>query len=337
MRLLDVARAAVPGEEVVAAGIFQASGSLTARMSGFGEFSVRHREREERVSSGLHFKRYMLLVVTPSQLHVFDARSAMTRWNAGERLATWDRSAIRAWTDAKLVTTRLTLEIPSENRRIELEAPKARRSTAGEVARILASQPTSAPGFVTPTRSPSPALEAADAELVREQHNRAGGMAVTGGLARLLAYTLPWIVVTSTYSGRSVSISGYRTLGAPVLSIGYSIAIVVAGVFYLLGRDGSPRLILSLGIGSIVVFLIQLSTTLSRMGPLRVSLQARGLTVTSTLGFGVWVELAGVLLTFAGGLCAYSLWRRTRTLPGRYIPHRPVVATSAGSGKAQWT
>src|SRR2546426_2460579 len=126
VKLDKVARAAVPNETVMAAGIFQAAGSMTARHSGFGEFSVRRREREERASSGLSFKRYMLLVLTPSRLYIFDARSHMTRWKANRTLAMWDRSAIRAKADTKSMTVRLSLEIPSESRRVELEAPKAR-------------------------------------------------------------------------------------------------------------------------------------------------------------------------------------------------------------------
>ena len=83
MKLVKVAQAEVPGETVVAAGIFQAAGSLTARMSGWGELSVRKRQREERASSGLPFKRHLLLLVTPVRLHVFDARSVLTGWRAG--------------------------------------------------------------------------------------------------------------------------------------------------------------------------------------------------------------------------------------------------------------
>lgn len=331
MRLVDVARTALPGEEIVAAGIFQAAGSLTARVSGFGLWSLLRRQREERASSGLAFKRYMLVVVTPTQVHVFDARSELTRWKARELLATWDRAAIQAWTDSKPLTVRLTLEIPSENRRVELEGRRS-RATAGRVAEVLASDPLplSAHGSVThPAPSAFAAVEPVEPAELRAHHTRAGILALAGGLARLLAYPLAWIVVTSRFAGRSASVSGYQELGAPVISIGYSLVIVGAAVFYLAGRrEAGPRLLLTLGLGSVLAFFYQLSTTFNEMGDFRTYLQARGVSATTSLGFGVWVETGGVILTLAGGLYAYMVWKKTRDRQGSYRPHRPDVAVS---------
>jgi hypothetical protein len=335
VKLADVARAAVPGEDVVAAGIFQAGGSLTARMSGFGEFSARRREREERGSSGISFKRYMLLVLTPTRLHISEAQSRLTGWKSGRSLGLWDRSAIQANTEAKSVTIRLSLEIPSENRRIELEAPRARRATSGELARLLA-------GSTVPPRADlappirTPLFAAQDAERFRWLHNSAGWLATSGGLTRLLAYALPWMVVTPPAgSGQTVGISGFRALGSPVLSLGYSILIVVAGAAYLAGRrESTPRLLRGLGIGSIIVLLIQFPTALSRMGPLRAALQARGLAATVSLGFGVWVELAGAILTLAGGLYAISLSKRTSQSRGSWVPPPPEIEPYARHRRA---
>jgi hypothetical protein len=323
VKLAKTARAAVPGEDVVAAGIFQAGGSLTARMSGWGEFSVRRREREERASSGLPFKRHLLLVVTPARLHMFDAKSVVTGWRAGRALASWDRSAIGATADPKSVTIRLTLQVPSENRRIELEAPKARRATSGEVARLLVS------GTVPPRVDVAPSMgghlsSPGPQESVRlhRLRNAAGWGAVVAGVARLGAYGLPWVVVTPPPgSGYPIGISGFRALGSPVLSIGYSIAIAGAGFFYLAGRrEASPRLLQGLGVGSIIVFLFQFQSTLSGMGPLRTALHARGVVAMVSIGFGVWVELAGAILTLAAGIYAVKLSKEANQPGGTYVP-----------------
>jgi len=325
VKLDKVARAAVPNETVMAAGIFQAAGSMTARHSGFGEFSVRRREREERASSGLSFKRYMLLVLTPSRLYIFDARSHMIRWKANRTLAMWDRPAIRAAADTKSMTVRLTLEIPSENRRLQLEAPKARRGTAGEVARLLGgSSPSPAPPQVQANQQLMSSGGREQAEWLRKLHNRPGWLAIAGAAVRLLAYALPWIVITAS-NGNQLNISGWRALGEPWLSIAYPIVIMVAAGFYLAGRrEGSPRLLFSLGVGSIVVFLIQYPST-PRIAPLKQSLAARGVVATVSLGFGVWVELAGAIMILAGGYYAYTVWKKSLPPQRPYVPPIPAV------------
>jgi hypothetical protein len=325
VKLTKAARAAVPGESVIAAGIFQAAGSLTARMSGLGEISVRRRAREERESSGLPFKRYMLLVLTDSQLHAFDARSHLTGWKAGLPLASWDRSEIRATADEKSVTIRLTLEIPSENRRIDLEAPKARRETSGTVARLLAAATPPPRSDLRPPASNVLPPGQEDSAHTSGRQKRAGWLGISGGLVRMIAYTMPWILLASHEAPvRTVGISGWRALGGPWLSVAYPVVIVVASVMYMSGRrEATPRLLLGLGITSIVVFLLQLSTTMSRMDPLRVALQEKGLTVDVAIGFGVWVESVGAILAFAAGLYAYRLWKRTVQPHRAYIPPIP--------------
>jgi hypothetical protein len=282
-------------------------------MSGFGELSVRRQERRERDSSGLPFKRYMLLAVTPTRLHVFDARSAMTGWKVKRSLAVWNRSDLRATMDPKPMSTRLTLEIASENRRIELEAPKARRGTAGEVAGMLAKDAAVAHSEVAlATRRVPPSVEPEEAERMRRLHSRTGWIALAGGVTRLVAYAMPWIVVVAaTRPDEPLEISGYRELGSPVFSIGISIVIIVAAAFYLAGRrEASPRLLQSIWIGSVFVFVFQFQSTLRSISALRPALQARGVVASVSVGFGVWVELAGVILTLAGGVYAVRLSKR---------------------------
>jgi hypothetical protein len=326
VNLANVAQSLVPGEQVVATGVFQAGGSLTARAAGFGEFSVRRREREVRDTSGIPFKRYMLLVLTPTRLYVFDARSHLGRWRGGKLLAGWDRASVRAVVAPKSVTTRLTLDVPSENRRLELEAAKTRRATAGEVARLLAGDIPPRADWVEPTTSAGLSLPAAvGSDVARESHTRAGILAIAGGLIRLLAYALPWVVVARSSGGAHVDISGYRELGSPVISLGYSIAIVVVGALYLAGRrEAGPRLLFGFGISSIIVFVIQSSHVFSDMTHARATFASRGLSLTVSTGFGLWVELVGAIVALAAGLYAIRLSKAHASPPS---PVRPASST----------
>jgi hypothetical protein len=138
---------------------------------------------------------------------------------------------------------------------------------------------------------------------------------------------LPWIVVTFPFSGRSVGVSGNRELGVPLVSFGFSVAIMVTAVFYLVGRrEASPRLLFSLGLGSVIALFWQFTATVERVGQVRTAIRARGLNVTISLGFGIWIEVVGVALTVGGGYVAYRLWKQTRPHRESYLPRRPDLA-----------
>jgi hypothetical protein len=111
--------------------------------------------------------------------------------------------------------------------------------------------------------------------------------------------------------------------------VGYSIAIVVVGALYLAGRrEAGPRLLLGFGIGSLVVFGLQYSHVIGDMSDARATLAARGLAVTVSSGFGVWVELFGALLTLAGGFYAVRLSKNTVS----HQTARPTPAPGANTG-----
>jgi hypothetical protein len=56
-----------------------------------------------------------VLAVTPDKLYAFKYRSGRNGITIKEESASWDRAGIRASTDAKQTTTRLTLEFPDGN------------------------------------------------------------------------------------------------------------------------------------------------------------------------------------------------------------------------------
>jgi hypothetical protein len=321
MSVISSARRAVPGEEVLAAGIFQAAGTLAARYADFGEISARRRAREEREASGLAFRRYLMLVVTPTQLHVFDAHSGFG-WHAKRQLAVWPRGAIRASTESKAVTVRLTIEIPSENRRVELEAARSKRGAAAEVVRVLTV------GALPPTpdvlRAPSPnppTLDPVEADRLEANRTTIGVLAVVGGLVRAVGYFLPWIVVSGTQTDNLTGSDG----GAPILSIGFSIAIVVVALLYLYGRrETSPQLLRSLGFGSLIASVFTFVYLTDQLGQVRSVLRARGALVTVSMGIGPWVQLAGAGIVVAVGIWAVRLERGRRpSRPRVYAPPPP--------------
>jgi hypothetical protein len=305
MKLKRLAQSAVPDEPVLAAGIFQAAGSLTARMAGFGEISRYARNREERTSSGLDFKRYILLAVTPTRLFVFDARSSFG-WRVKQRLACWYRHSIQTAIEDKTVTTRVVIEVPGEGRRLQLECKRGgSRSMSAEVLRLLREGAVPRPDVIEPPLPAPPRAAARESEEGRRRRVRAGGVALAGGILRLLAYSMPWVMVTSTVNGHSLELTGWRALGEPIISVAYSIVIAVAAVMYLAGRrEAGPRLLFTLGVGSLIVMFIQIPTTVNAIASAKTLFQQRGLSVTVALSFGAWVEAVGAIAAFVGGFLA---------------------------------
>ncbi len=321
MSAVSAARRALPGEEVLAAGIFQAAGTLVARYANFGEISARRRAREERESSGLGFRRYLMLVVTPTRLHVFDAHSGFG-WKVKWHLAVWDRSTIRVSAESKAVTVRLTIEIPSENRRVELEAARSKRGAAAEVVRVLTV------GALPPTpdvlRAPSPnapTLDPVEADRLEANRTTIGVLAGLGGVVRAVGFFLPWIVVGGAQTDNLTGAQG----GAPILSIGFSVAIVVVALLYLYGRrETSPQLLRSLGLGSLIASVVTFVYLSDQLGQLRSVLRARGALVTVSMGIGPWVQLAGAGIVVAVGIWAVRLERGRRpSRPRIYAPPPP--------------
>ena len=324
MSVVSAARRAVPGEEVLAAGIFQAAGTLAARYSDFGEISARRRAREEREASGLAFRRYLMLVVTPTRLHVFDARSGFG-WKAKRQLAAWPLSGLRVSTELKAVTVRLTIEVPSENRRVELEASKSKRGAAAEVVRVLtvgALPPT--PDVLRAPPPSAPTLDPVEADRLEANRTTIGVLAAVGGLVRAVGFFLPWMVVTGA---QTYNLGGAHG-GAPILSIGFSIAIVVVALLYVYGRrETSPQLLRSLGLGSVIASAFTFVYLSDQVSQLRSVLRARGVLVTVSMGIGPWVQLVGAGIVFPVGIWAVRLERRRR-------PSRPPVYTPPPPGRA---
>jgi hypothetical protein len=262
-----------------------------------------------------------MLVVTPTRLLVFDARSGFG-WKAKRQLAVWPRAAIRVSTESKAVTVRLTIEIPSENRRVELEAARTKRGATTEVVRVLTV------GGLPPTpdvlRAPSPSaptLDPVEADRLEANRTTIGVLAGLGGVVRAVGFFLPWIVVGGAQTDNLTGAQG----GAPILSIGFSVAIVVVALLYLYGRrETSPQLLRSLGLGSLIASVVTFVYLSDQLGQLRSVLRARGALVTVSMGIGPWVQLAGAGIVVAVGIWAVRLERGRRpSRPRIYAPPPP--------------
>jgi hypothetical protein len=327
MSVVSAARRAVSGEEVLAAGVFQAAGTFAARVADIGEISARGRAREEAEASGLAFRRYVMLVVTPTRLHVFDARSGFG-WKARRQLAVWPRAALRVSTELKAMTVRLTIEVPSEHRRLELEAYKSKRVAAADVVRLLTTGALPPPPDVLRAPSPSaPTLEPLEADRLEANRTTIGVLATLGGLVRAVGFFLPWIVLTGA---QTENLSGAHG-GAPILSIGLSIAIIVVALLYLSGRrETSPQLLRSLGLGALIASIFNFIYLSDQLGQLKAVLRARGALVTASMGIGPWVQIVGAGIVFAVGIWAVRLERGRR-------PSRPRTYASPPSGPATTT
>ena len=155
-----------------------------------------------------------------------------------------------------------------------------------------------------------------ESERTKRLHAVAGGLAVAGGVVRLAAYFLPWVVATIASQFADVRFSGMDVLGTPVFSVGYSAATIVIGVLYLAGRrETLSTWLFWLGVSAAVVFVFQYSSTLNDMQDARAAFEARGLQVSLRLGIGIFVEAAGAALVLASGLVA-ALAKRTRAESG---------------------
>jgi hypothetical protein len=289
---LDDARVALPGEQILAAAVFDV---------GFDH-------------AGLPVRRRVVVAVTPGRVHVFHAKARMTSWKLGGHLGSWDRGEITAAANTGLGSTRLTVNVSSVGVWLDLTSSAGTAADAAAVARELVGPMGAAPG----SDQAGGGLSAVryyglvDTDDSRRLHRTAGRLAVAGGFLRLVAYLLPWVAV-SLPSGLSerATVNGLTALGTPVFSLLYAAATIVVGVVYLRDHKSSaPKLLLWWGLSAMVVFVMQMSATQNSLRPAHDEILARrGLDMALSLGFGVWVELAGVLFIVTAGITAVRAGR----------------------------
>jgi hypothetical protein len=274
-----------------------------------------------RRGSSLPVESFVLVAVSRQRIHLIELLRRPFRWKAGRVLASWDRSIVQAEAHTTVAAVRLRLMVRSDGTLLDLAPPPVgRAANAARVARLLA-QVTEANhsaeprGGLMPVGTPlAPRL---DTGTSLRLHRWAGMLVVIGGLTRLAAYLLPWVVLSRADGLQPpVTVPGLRVLGFPVLSLGVSIGAIVVGIRHLRDRrSGSRGRLLVWGAAAAVASLMQLWRTQDALEPARRVLAARGVDATVTLGIGVWLELVGALLILVGGMAAWRAY--AASAPGR--------------------
>lgn len=77
------------------------------------------------------------LVVTPTKVHVFEMKPKRGKMAPKSLQQTWDRRQIQVSTEDKSMATRVTVEFPTEGRRVQLDATKGSGGMNEEVIRYL--------------------------------------------------------------------------------------------------------------------------------------------------------------------------------------------------------
>ena len=213
--------------------------------------------------------------------------------------------------------------------RLELEAYKSKRVAAADVVRVLTVGALPPPPDVLRAPSPNiPTLEPLEADRLEANRTTIGVLATLGGLVRAVGFFLPWIVLSGA---QTENLSGAHG-GAPILSIGLSIAIIVVALLYLSGRrETSPQLLRSLGLGALIASVFNFIYLSDQLGQLKAVLRAKGALVTASMGIGPWVQIVGAGIVFAVGIWAVRLERGRRpSRPRSYASPPPGPATTAG-------
>jgi hypothetical protein len=294
MTFADAVRATLAAGDVMAAAVF----------------------RPRPDATGVSVDGPVAIVVTPERVHAYRARARLTTWKLGGALGSWDRSSLRCSGEIGPRSTRLTIQDAQRGLWLDLSAVTGSSGGAAEVAHLLVG-PTirtaphrslDRPVGADPTGR-SRRLESPESERL---HRLAGRFVLAGGVIRLLAYLMAWVVITPVadppiWQPTIVSghVSGTELFDIQPLSLLAALAAIVLGFLYL--RPLRRYLPVPIGITAalgLVVFAVQLSALGRSFPAARAEAAARGMDVRVGYALGVWVELGGVLLIVAGSVFA---------------------------------
>jgi hypothetical protein len=128
-------------EPILAATLFTTAGAMTSM--GVGILSplagVLMRRSGKKKAGGLPFN--VSVVVTPTNVHVFEVKPSRGRMVPKALRDTWVRRDIQVRTEDKPMATRVIVDFPQEGRQVQLDATKARGGMSEEVIRYL-TEPT---------------------------------------------------------------------------------------------------------------------------------------------------------------------------------------------------
>ena len=123
-RYREAVQKKIPGEEVLAIGLFHRTGSYgamaIAEVSGLA--SMASRALGKKKAGGM--SQNVILAVTPEKLYAFGYSPKGTSIKVKDEEAVWDRSSVEIGTGDKSITQRLTISSPTEDEKVELDTSK---------------------------------------------------------------------------------------------------------------------------------------------------------------------------------------------------------------------
>ena len=123
-RYREAVQQRLPGEEVLAVGIFYHTGSwgsaALAQVSGVAYLAARAIGKKR--AGGM--SQNVVLAVTPERLYAFGYTPRGTSIKVKDEEAVWERSAVEIELDRTSLTQRITIASPSEDERVQLDTSR---------------------------------------------------------------------------------------------------------------------------------------------------------------------------------------------------------------------
>lgn len=132
----------LPDEQILGAWLFYRTGGFASMAAGPLSPLVGVIIRTIGKKRAAGFPNMFLIVVTPTQVRAFKARSRRMDIKLGQELAVWDRAALKVTVREATINNEVTFESPAEGETVRCSTGKDRASTA--MLALLQEQPAAA-------------------------------------------------------------------------------------------------------------------------------------------------------------------------------------------------
>ena len=120
----------LPGEQILGAWLFYRTGGFASMAAGPLSPLVGVIIRTIGKKRAAGFPNMFLIVVTPTQVRAFKARSRRMDIKLGDELAVWDRASLKVTVREAAINTEVTFESPAEGEKVLCSTGKDRHSKA---------------------------------------------------------------------------------------------------------------------------------------------------------------------------------------------------------------
>jgi hypothetical protein len=132
----------LPEEQILGAWLFYRTGGFASMAAGPLSPLVGVIIRTIGKKRAAGFPNMFLIVVTPTQVRAFKAKSRRTDIKLGDELAVWDRASLKVTVREATINNEVTFESPAEGEKVLCSTGKDRASTA--MLALLQEQPAAA-------------------------------------------------------------------------------------------------------------------------------------------------------------------------------------------------